>query len=253
MSVAARKHFLDHIKTTRPNSRTRDGQPAISAERFSAAVLDELISAGFMTVREPSGREKARQVMLVEEAVDFADRLRALRRYHLLDAQQPSEFTKYLNHCFTKYELTNEINRVLQKAGLSLHTLYGDVYALYVTRQRWPNWVVEYLDDSLAESVLEVIDQAGGQLPLSEVARRLPRHKPAEVRAILEKLITWLALFEDVDPQTYELQVGLLPSVRADREQARQPRHRPPLQPCPPPLEAGPESGTDLPISGPCC
>src|SRR6185437_5404283 len=247
LSVAARKNFLDNIKATRTNTRNRMEQPPVSAERFLPAALDELVSAGFITVREPIGREKARQVTLVKDAVDFVERLRALRRYHLLDAQQPSEFTKYINYCFIKYELANEINRILQKAGLHPHTLYGDVYELYVTRRRWPGWVAEYLDDSLAASILNAIEQAGGRLPLLEVARRLPQHKPADVRAMLEKLITRLVLFEDLDPQTYEIQVGLLPSVRADREQASKPRQRSPLQPCPQPLEPGPEGGTDIP------
>jgi hypothetical protein len=247
LSTAARKEFLQNLKTTRQYSRTRTSQPPVSAERFSAAALEELIAAGFVTVRDPIGREKARQAALVDGAVDFMDRLRALRRYHLLDAGQPSEFLKYVNYCFTKYELAGEINHILDKAGLNPHMLYGDVYELYVTRHRWPGWVVQYLDDSLAEAILDVIEIAGGRLPLVEIARRLHNHKPADVRGVLEKLITHLALFEDLDPETYEIQIGSLPSVLTDREQAGQPRSRPPLEPSPPPREPGPEGGSDVP------
>jgi hypothetical protein len=64
---------------------------------------------------------------------------------------------------------------------------------------------------------------------------------------ISRKICHALALFEDLDPQTYELQVGLLPSVLADRQQANQPRQRPPLEPCAPLAEPGPEGGTDIP------
>jgi hypothetical protein len=67
------------------------------------------------------------------------------------------------------------------------------------------------------------------------------------VRGVLEKLITRLALFEDLDPETYEIQVGFLPSVLADRAQAGQPHSRPPLEASPPPPEPGPEGGTDIP------
>jgi hypothetical protein len=247
LSAAARKGLLDNIKATRQHSRTRTSQPPVSADRFPAAALEELTAAGFVAAREPSGREKARQVALVNSAVDFMERMRALRRYHLLDARQPSEFLKYVNYCFTKHELAGEINRILDRAGLQSHLLYGDVYELYVTRQRWPGWVLQYLDDSLAESILDAIERAGGRLPLAEIARRLPNQKPADVRGVLEKLIARLALFEDLDPETYEIQVGLLPSVLADREEAGRPRQRPPLEPSPSPPETGPEGGTDIP------
>jgi hypothetical protein len=205
LSVAARKEFLANIKTSRPYNRFQTDQPPVSAERFSASVLEELIAAGFVSVRDPQYHEKSRQAALVAGAIDFTDRLRALRRYHVLDARQPSEFLKYVNYCFTKYELTGEINRILDMVGLNPHLLYGDVFDLYVTRHRWPGWVAQYLDDSLAEAILEAIDKAGGRLPLAEIARRLHRHKPADVRGVLEKLITRLALFEDIDPETYEI------------------------------------------------
>ena len=247
LSVAARKYLLTNVKSS-PRRNRHDEQPYAPAERFAdAGVLDELKAQGFLTIREAIGREKGPQAALVNEAVDFLQRMRGLRRYHLLDADQPSELIKYVNYCFIKYGLLNELYAILQKAGINPHMLYGDLFELYVTRRHWPDWVAGYLDDSLAEAILEAIERAEGRLPMQEIARRLPGHKPAEVRAVLEKLITRLALFEDLDPETYELQVGLLPSVRADREEANRPRSRPPLVPCSPPLEPGPEGGTDIP------
>src|SRR5689334_21542671 len=84
LPVSTRKHLLENIKATKQHSRTRSGQPPVSAERFPADALAELVSAGFVTVRAPVGREKGRQVALVDEAVDFIQRMRGLRRYHLL-------------------------------------------------------------------------------------------------------------------------------------------------------------------------
>lgn len=247
LSTAARNYLLTNVKSA-PRRNSNEKQPYAPAERFAdAGVLDELKAQGFLTIREGIGREKGPQAALVNEAVDFLQRMRALRRYHLLDASQPSEFIKYVNYCFVKYELLNKLHTILQKAGINPYTLYGDFFELYVTRRHWPDWVAGYLGDSLADEILEAIERADGRLPMREVARRLPSHQPAEVRAMLEKLITRLALFEDLDPETYELQVGLLPSVRADREEASRPRVRPPLVPCSPPPEPGPESGTDVP------
>lgn len=248
LSVAARKYLLMNVKSS-PRSRNRElEQDYVPAQRFAdAGVFDELKAQGFLKVREGIGHEKGPQAALVNEAVDFLQRMRGLRRYHLLDASQPSEFIKYVNYCFIKYELLDKLQTILQKAGINPHTLYGDLFELYVTRRHWPDWVAGYLGDSLADEILEAIERAEGRLPMREIARRLPEQKPAEVRAVLEKLITRLALFEDLDPETYELQVGLLPSVRADREEASRPRIRPPLVPCSPPPEPGPEGGTDVP------
>jgi hypothetical protein len=247
LSPAARQYLLTKVQATSRRNQRQTAQPFVSAQRFPADVLDELTAKGFVIVRPSSGREMGPQAALAEEAVDCLQRMRGLRRYHLLDACQPSEFTKYVNYCFIKYELTNELHRILRKAGLDLYSLFGDVFEMYVMRRHWPDWVAEYLGDSLAESILQVIEQAGGRLPMAEIAGRLPGHSPAEVRAALEKLITRLALVEDLDPETYKLQVGVLPSVQEDREQARRPRQRPALQPVPPPPEPGPEGGLEVP------
>jgi hypothetical protein len=246
LSPVARKYLLDKIKV--PANRYRDiTPPQVKAEVFPQSVREELIAAGFITAPETHPGNRKPQVHLVKDAIDFCTRLRVLRRYHLLDADQPSELEKYVNYCFATYDLQGEINRVLQSAGIQPHLLFGSVYEVYVSRQRWPGWVAAHLGDSLAEQILAIVEKAGGKLPLAELPRRLAGHDPAAVRAALEKLITRLALFEDLDPQTLELQVGLLPAVQADMERARQPRVRPALQPCAPPADPGPEGGIYVP------
>ena len=48
---------------------------------------------------------------------DFAWRGRILRRLHLLDADQPSEFSKYVDEVFYDVDLCNSIVGVLRKVG----------------------------------------------------------------------------------------------------------------------------------------
>jgi hypothetical protein len=246
LSVQARYHLLHTVKANKAH-RHNTRHLEVSADRFPPHVLNELVEAGFVTVQSAAAGRRGRQATLVNNSLDFVVRLRALRRYHLLAADLPSELKNYVNYCFTGYELTNEIQRILQKAGIDPYGVHGDIYDLYVSRRRWPGWVVDHLNDSLAQPILDEIDRAGGRLPLGEVATRLPQYRPDAVRKTLDDLIARLALFEDLDAVTYDLQVGLLPSVLSDRERANRSQVRPPLEPYPLPEEPGPEGGTDIP------
>ena len=58
---------------------------------------------------------------------------------------------------------------------------------------------------------------------------KLPDIAADNVQAALGSLIAHLAVFEDLDPKTFELVVGFLPSVRARMAAALLPRQRPPL------------------------
>jgi hypothetical protein len=59
-------------------------------------------------------------------------------------------------------------------------------------------------------------------------------------------LISRLAVFEDVDPATFEFTVGLLPSVLDDLANAAKPRKRPALVVCEHPKEVGPPGGLEV-------
>src|SRR5262249_16650043 len=115
LSPAARTHFLNTLKVPAPNRAS--SPPGVPADRFPAAVLNELTEAGFV-VKQPSGiRASREQVAIAERAVGFGNRMRGLRRYHLLTAYDFHEFVKYVQHCFAASGLFQVIRQVLRTAG----------------------------------------------------------------------------------------------------------------------------------------
>src|SRR5437763_6823376 len=154
LSVPARSYFLETVKVPQ---RKGTSPGSVPATRFPPAVLDELVAAGFL-VQRPAGPRQRPQVALAEGAIPFLVRLRALRRYRLLTDSAPDALENHVAHCFVNYGLVQEIHKILRDAGLNPHTLYGNVYRLYVSRHRWPGWVVHYLQDPLAQPLLDVIE-----------------------------------------------------------------------------------------------
>ncbi len=242
LSLAARRAFLHEVEL--PYERDVAPLPALR-ERFPAAALQELVAAGFVSVRE-SGRRPC--VVRAPEAVDFAIRLLLVLDHRLLSDNEADRLQYYVHRAFATYDLGQAIQRVLEGAGAAARLdLFGNLLPLYLARGRWPDMVARYLGGTLTGKVLEVVEAAGGALPLHELPARLPGHDPAAVRAALDQLVTHLALFEGLEPDTFELLVGLLPSVRADRERARNTPPRPELQIALAPTDPGPEGGTVVP------
>ena len=78
-------------------------------------------------------------------------------------------------------------------------------------------------------------------MPLADLPGRIKGSNPNEVRSVVDKLVTHLALVEDLQPETWELMVGFLPAVREELIRASKPRERPPLLVCERPKEIGPD------------
>src|SRR4051812_30050528 len=110
LSVAARAHFLDKVKAP---ARPGGYRPSAPSTRFPAQVLDELAAAGFVEVQTRGARA---DVVIAEEAVPFAIRLRAVRRYRLLADGGEPEVVKYTAYCFVNQGLQREVEKVLQAA-----------------------------------------------------------------------------------------------------------------------------------------
>ena len=86
-----------------------------------------------------------------------------------------------------------------------------------------------------------MLREAEGPVRLAELAGQLDGSDPDEVRSAVDKLVTHLALVEDLRPATWELMVGFLPTVREEILRARAPRERPPLIVVERPGEVGPD------------
>ncbi|MGE3820682.1 MAG: helicase-associated domain-containing protein, partial [Isosphaeraceae bacterium] len=121
---------------------------------------------------------------------------------------------------------------------------YGLRIDRMVRSRRWPDLVAEGLGDTAVENVLQAVENAGKPVAIAEVPSLVPRLKPEEARAALDLLVTRAALVEDLDAQSLDVMVGLLPTVREARQGASQPYVRPPLMVCERPREFGPVGPT---------
>jgi hypothetical protein len=240
LSVQARYFFLNVVKGPVKKQTVHSHPPSVSTDKFPPHILKELTAAGFVEVQAARSRAFTDRVIACDGLYDFAARVRTLRRLHLLAANQPSEFEKYVDHAFFGSQLTGVLSGVLRKAGIEDFVRLEDALQRYVMHHRWPGWVARTLKDPLVDRILDVFREAEGPMPLAELAGRLEGSNPDEVRSAVDKLVAHLALVEDLQPETWELMVGFLPAVRAELIRASQPRERPPLLICERPKEVGP-------------
>ena len=241
LSAGARKAFLDDVKgPVRGQGGRPTLQPGVAIEKFPARALEELVAAGLVVAKATRIKGPADKVFAVEAAYDFAIRVRALRKHHLLAAEQPGALQKYVDYAYYSGEVFQVIGQVLRSAGIDDLADVGVMVTRYVMHHRWPGWVVKHLKGPLAGRIVEAVRAAGGPVPVADLIRRLDA-PVVEARPVLDKLVAHLALFEDLDPETDDLVVGLLPAVRAELERLDQPRERPPLRVVERPREVGPE------------
>ena len=114
LSAQARYFFLNVVKGPVKNPAYSNPTSA-SADRFPARVLEELTAAGFVEVQSAtSGAAAAERVIACQAAFDFAVRVRSLARLHLLAADRPTEFTKYVDNAFFTTQLMGVIAGVLR-------------------------------------------------------------------------------------------------------------------------------------------
>ena len=244
LSVPARSTFLEEVKGPAKAQKSTSMPPSVSISKFPPDVLKELTAAGFVEVQPARSRAFTDRVIAPDALYDFASRLRTVRRLHLLAADPPIELEKYVDHVFVGNLLIGVLHDIVRKAGITDHFGVEEALERYVTHHRWPGWVARTLKNPLADRILDVLREAEGPIPLVELPGRIGGSKPDEVRAVVDKLVGRLALFEDLDPKTRDLLIGFLPSVREELILASRPRERPPLSICERPRDIGPDGST---------
>jgi hypothetical protein len=238
LSVSARRYLLDSVRSpTLTNTWVLNPVAGVPGPIFS-----ELQAAGVISLQEAG---QPGHFVVAARAVGWLARLRALRRFCLL-SEQGLQFDRYVNHAFLTFDLGQVVADVVEKqTGLGRFHLGGDPFELFVRRRGWPEWVADYLADPLARPLLEALEKAQAPVPVQCLAGLLPEASPAAVRATFDRLVTHLALFEDLRPDTLDIVVGLLPEVARARRKAKlePPPRLEPRQPA----ELAPEAGIEVP------
>jgi Helicase conserved C-terminal domain len=241
LSVPARYAFLHVVKLPHKDPAPYGDPPSSPKEDFPAHVLDELIAAGFARIERRKPGQTTDRVLAGAGISDFAWRGRILRRMHLLNADLPTELSKYVDEVFFRTDLAQAIVAILQTIGFSEgYYRLDELLERFIISHRWHDFVTRAFAEPLAKPILKAIKEAGAPIPLLELCGRIGRNKPEMVRAVVDQLIGHLVLFEDFQPETWEILVGFLPAVREKIIEARPPRERPPLQVCKNPKELAP-------------
>ena len=224
LSIPARRAFLD--KTKGPARAIAYTKPSTLADNIMPETLAELVAAGFVEVEKAVGKKGAKAIVPAA-LFDFAARIRAIYRFHLLGPDDREELTKYCRAVFyDKGELV--IARVLANVKVQDSFRLEAGLERYVTSHRWPAWAVDAAKLPMAGRLVDTLLKAPGPVRLVDLAKTVGK-SPSEVTEAFDGLLDRLALFEDVDPTTFEIVVGLLPLVRKRVEEASKPRVRPPL------------------------
>jgi Helicase conserved C-terminal domain len=241
LSDQARNFFLNVVKGPAKPPANEFDQLSVSIDKLPPHILKELTTAGFVEVQRAKSQAYTDRVIACSGLYDFATRVRTLQRLHLLATDKPSEFTNYVEYVFFSDQLIGVLIRTLRTVGIQDYFQVGEMLNRYVMNYRWPRWAARELQEPLADRILDVVQEADGPVLLADLLGRIKGSSPNVVRSVVDKLVTHLALVEDVKPGTWELMVGFLPAVRDGLIRASRPRERPPLLVCERPKEIGPE------------
>ncbi len=246
LSPAARSVFLHKIQG--PTGMQSDQAPSylIPTDHFAPGPLEELVAAGFVKLLPGRSKKSVDRVFAPAALHDFAIRVRMLDRFRVLTVDLPETLMQHVHYGFEIYNLLPFLHTVLQNAKLNVVHDLNIFLSRYVRNYRWPLWFLAAKKDPEAEQVLKAVQEAGGPVPVTELPGRLAGMEPDDVWAAMDRLIGGLALFEGLDPMTFEIVVDFLPAVRKGLVNADRTSSRPPLTECERLTEVGPEDGPIL-------
>ena len=185
LTVQARSTYLHAVKL--PERNPIGFRPAPNSPRsdFAPEVLEELAAAGFVRVDSNPSSATFDRVLPGNGTSDFAWRSRILRRMHLLDPHQRSEFSKYVEEVCYTIELVQTLSGILRKVGFGGHYYQlDDIIKRYVVSHRWHEWVVRSIENPLAQPILKLVKESGGAMPLFDLTSAIKGSKPDEVRQV---------------------------------------------------------------------
>ncbi len=229
LSPEARWAFVKEVKIPQRTYGPKQDQPSARADRFAANVLEELRKAGLIEVFHSAKGNSLDLVFGLLDAIDFMMRLRALDRHHPLRSELPGMLVNYAAYAFHQQTAAQALNVVLRHAGFSDYENFESILRVYVVNHRWSDWVTRSLKNPVAEQIVNVLRDANGPVLRTDLQKKLPKIAADKLESTIVTLIAYLVAFEDLDPQTGELLVGLLPAVHASRTSSLQHRERPPL------------------------
>lgn len=244
LSIEARGTFL-RIADVR--LKKEGPAPKVPVHSFSGKVIDDLAASGLIAVTETGVRVQKRLAQVADKAIAFALRLKEVQRFRPLSRTEVAGLEQIVSGLCYYEGYFPAAQRVFDRSGLSPRFGGQGLYRL-VLQPDWVGWVVKTLKDPLAQQLLTAVEKAGGRLTLSALLENWPGQEAAVLKT-LAKLQDHLALFEELQPHTLDLEIGFLATVFAGLAQTRPGTERPPLTPCPAPAEVGPEGGlwlTDL-------
>ncbi|MCA1686591.1 MAG: hypothetical protein LC745_11580 [Planctomycetia bacterium] len=233
LSVPARSALLLDVKAPPQGYAAGSPNAGTPADKFRPDVLKELTEAGFVRVEPAPNKSRPARVIAAADVADFRVRVRALHRIRLLDPDTPGDLLKFLNVACYPSRIAAFVSGVLRDAGLEMN-LSEPAALTYLKSARWPDLVLKAIKDPVAAKVLDVVRNSARPVPIEDLPKRVKKTDPAAVRAGLDKLVSHLAVFEDLNGKTFAIEVGLLPEVRARMADAAARTDRPALVACRP-------------------
>lgn len=193
---------------------SRDEYSGQFVDKVGQAVADELVAAKlarFASVKAKGGERQ--RVILVEDARSFVGRIKDLHRFKVLsDREDTGPVVQYAFGMFGN-GVDKKIQGILSGAGYRVTSIQEDIQG-YVISTEWQGIALKELKNPLAERVVALVREAGKPVLLKEVAGTLANANAKDVDAAVCLLVESLVLFEDLDPKTYDLLLGIAPAVK---------------------------------------
>lgn len=241
LSIEARLAVLNNLKVPHGARNPGSTRPSVPVSSIEPGVLQELVSAGLVEIGGSRMIGPRDRIFTADAAIDFMARVRALNRHRLLRDGGLAEFKKYVDHGFFSSVTLNVLNDITRRAGIHEYMRLDELLSRYVTSRYWPKWSVASVVDPFAARVIKLIEDAEGPVPLRALSERIPDVPPDSLWTSVSRLIACMAVFEDLDPKSLDIVVGLLPAVREAKARANEIRVRPPLVRVETPREFGPD------------